>query len=98
MGDGMVTQRHGVSVRVATVEDAEAIRSIYNYEVTHTVATFDLVPRSIEDQEQWIASRTGAFATVVATLGDVDPNEPPIVVGFGALSPYREPRCVPHQR
>ena len=39
-----------VIIRHATEADAEAIRQIYNYEVEHETATFDLVPRSLEDQ------------------------------------------------
>jgi len=72
-----------LSIRLATAADAEAIRAIYNHEVLRTAATFDLVPRSIEDQRHWIADRTGAFAAIVAVEGDV-------VVGFGSLSPYKE--------
>lgn len=72
-----------VEVRPALLYDAERIRAIYNYEVTHTTATFDLVPRSIEDQRGWLADRSGAFAVIVAVAsGDV--------VGFAALSPYKE--------
>jgi L-amino acid N-acyltransferase len=76
-----------VTVRLATLVDAEQIRGIYNYEVTNTVATFDLVPRSLVDQQQWIADRNGAFAAIVA----VDPaDEHGDVVAFGSLSPYKE--------
>lgn len=72
-----------VEVRPALLYDAERIRAIYNYEVTHTTATFDLLPRSIEDQRGWLADRSGAFAAIVAVAnGDV--------VGFAALSPYKE--------
>lgn len=71
------------SIRLATGADAEAIRTIYNHEVMHTTATFDLVPRSLGDQQQWIAARSGAFAALVAVDDDV-------VVGFGSLSPYKE--------
>jgi len=74
-------------MRLATVVDAEQIRTIYNHEVLHTVATFDLVPRSLEEQQAWLADRSGAFAALVA----VDPTDPEgEVVGFGALSPYKE--------
>ena len=71
------------SIRLAAGPDAEAIRTIYNHEVMHTTATFDLVPRSIGDQRLWIAARSGAFAALVAVHEDV-------VVGFGSLSPYKE--------
>jgi phosphinothricin acetyltransferase len=73
-----------VSLRLATVADAEQIREIYNHEVMHTVATFDLVPRTLAEQQEWLAARSGAFATIVAVTEDGE------VVGFGALSPYKE--------
>jgi phosphinothricin acetyltransferase len=72
-------------LRLAVAADAEQIRTIYNHEVVHTAATFDLVPRSLADQQAWLAARSGAFAAIVAVDsagGDV--------VGFGALSPYKE--------
>ena len=72
-----------ISIRHAEEHDAEAIRSIYNYEVEHETATFDLVPRSLEDQLDWQRVRTGAFCVYVAELDGE-------VVGFGALSPYKE--------
>ena len=76
-----------ISLRLATVADAEQIRAMYNYEVTHTTATFDLVPRSLPDQQQWLAARSGAFSAVVA----VDAADAEVeVIGFAALSPYKE--------
>ncbi|CAN5627020.1 GNAT family N-acetyltransferase [soil metagenome] len=76
-----------ILLRLATVADAEQIREIYNHEVQNTTATFDLVPRSLADQQQWLSDRSGAFATLVAVEGLV-PNQ--IIVGFGALSAYKE--------
>jgi L-amino acid N-acyltransferase len=84
---GAVTSERspGVTIRPATVADAGAIMEIYNREVTQTTATFDLVPRSLEQQQAWITDRSGAFAAIVA----VD-DESRRVVGFAALSPYKE--------
>jgi L-amino acid N-acyltransferase YncA len=73
-----------VSIRLATIDDAEAVRSIYNVEVESQTSTFDLTPRSIEEQRNWLAERSGAFSAVVATL------ETGEVVGFAALSPYKD--------
>jgi L-amino acid N-acyltransferase len=70
-------------VRAATLDDAEAIRSIYNLEVETSTATMDLVPRSAEAQRAWLADRSGAFATVVAVAGTD-------VLGYAALSPYKD--------
>jgi L-amino acid N-acyltransferase len=75
----------GIRLRAATVEDAAAIREIYNYEVENTTATFDLVPRSLEDQRTWLTDRSGAFAAVVATDPDTG-----ALLGFASLSPYKE--------
>lgn len=84
MGQG---RSDSITLRLASLGDAEQIRQIYNHEVTSTTATFDLVPRSLQDQQRWIADRNGAFAAVVA----VDPlDERGEVVGFGSLSPYKE--------
>ena len=57
--------------------------AIYNVEVQNHTSTFDLVPRTLEDQRRWIAERSGAFAAVVASIDDE-------VVGFASLSPYKE--------
>ena len=69
--------------RLATFEDAEAIRVIYNKEVLGSTVTFDLVPRSPEDQLAWMDEHSGAHPAVVA----VDDHD--VVCGFGSLSPYR---------
>jgi L-amino acid N-acyltransferase len=73
-----------LAVRLAAISDAEAIRTIYNLEVTTATSTFDLVPRSRGDQETWLAARSGAFSAVVAVDGSDE------VVGFASLSPYKE--------
>jgi len=73
-----------VSLRAAQVSDAEAIADIYNYEVEHSTATFDLVPRSVEAQREWIAARRGAFSALVADDAAAG------VIGFAALSTYRD--------
>jgi L-amino acid N-acyltransferase len=70
-------------IRLATLDDAAAIRAIYNLEVETSTATFDLVGRSLEDQRTWIAARQGVFSAVVA-------DEAGEVVGFASLSPYKE--------
>jgi L-amino acid N-acyltransferase YncA len=73
-----------MEVRLANSTDAEAIRDIYNVEVTESTNTFDLVPRTSEQQHAWLAEHAGAHPAIVA-LGD-DAK----VVGYGSLSPYKE--------
>jgi L-amino acid N-acyltransferase len=73
-----------VDVRLARLDDAEAIRAIYNVEIAG-VATFDLVERTLEDQQRWLGAHSGAHPAVVA----VDPASD-VVVAFGSLSPFRD--------
>jgi L-amino acid N-acyltransferase YncA len=72
-----------MEIRLARVSDAEALRQIYNAEVTGTTVTFDLVPRTLADQEAWLEQRSGAHAVIVAERDDE-------VIGFASLSPYRD--------
>jgi L-amino acid N-acyltransferase YncA len=75
-----------LTIRLAEPADAEAIRTIYNVEVLDETSTFDLVPRSLADQEAWLADRSGAFSAIVAVDTTADGDT---VVGFAALSPYK---------
>ena len=74
----------GFTVRLAERRDAEAIRAIYNVEVAEATATFDLVPRTLDEQVDWIAGHSGAHPAIVAT------DETGEVVGFASLSPFKE--------
>jgi phosphinothricin acetyltransferase len=90
--------------RLATNEDSEAIRAIYNIEVVRSNVTFDLVPRTPEDQLVWLAEHRGAHPAIVAVVEDDDvrggggsggaggsggDGGSGEVVGFASLSPYR---------
>lgn len=77
-----VVAMSSVVTRLARLDDAEALRQIYNVEVQTTTVTFDILPRSLEDQREWLAARSGAHAVVVAEDGDE-------VIGFASLSPWR---------
>jgi phosphinothricin acetyltransferase len=70
-------------LRLVERRDAEAIRSIYNVEVADSTVTFDMVPRTIDEQVAWIDEHSGGHPAIVAVDGDV-------VVGFGSLSVWRE--------
>ena len=72
-----------MQIRLAQHDDSEAIRQIYNLEVSTSTVTFDLVPRTAADQLQWLEARSGAHAVIVA---EVDGE----VVGFASLSPFRD--------
>ena len=71
-----------MEIRRAVPEDAEAIRAIYNNEVTNSLVTLDLIPRSQAEQRHWIAEHSGVYPAIVAVINDN-------VCGFASLSPYR---------
>ena len=83
-----------VRTRPVEIDDASALLAIYNPEVTGTTVTFDLVPRTIEEQEDWIGRHQGAHRAIVAVVDD-DPSighagaRGERVVGFASFGPYR---------
>jgi phosphinothricin acetyltransferase len=70
-------------IRLVERRDAEAIRAIYNPEVQESTVTFDLVPRTLEDQLAWIDEHSGGHPAIVAVSDD------DVVAGFASLTPYR---------
>jgi L-amino acid N-acyltransferase len=83
---GSVSGASGISVRRAIESDAEAIAAIYNDAVLHTVATFDLEPRSLDAQRGWLREHTDPYAVFVA-------QGPSGVVGWASLSRWSERRA-----
>ncbi len=71
-----------MQVRPVEPRDADATRAIYNLEVLETTVTFDLVPRSLEDQTRWIEHHSGAHPAIVAVEGET-------ILGFASLSRFR---------
>jgi phosphinothricin acetyltransferase len=72
----------GVTTRSAERRDAAAMREIYNREVVDSTVTFDMVPRSLDDQVAWIDAHSGGHPAIVAVDGDDR------IVGFGSLSAF----------
>ena len=73
-----------MKVRLAKLADAAEIADIYNHEVLSGVATFDLVPKSLEEQREWLRDRSGALPCIVAV------DEDGAVTGWACLSKYRD--------
>ena len=76
-----------VRIRLAERRDAAGIRTIYNHYVAESTALFDMVPRTLDEQVQWIDEHSGAHPAVVASSDGEDAADH--VVGFGSLSPFR---------
>ena len=84
-----------IRTRLAAPGDADAIRAIYNVEVLGSTNTFDMVPRTPDEQVAWLDEHRGVHPAIVAvegagvTRGHVGADGE-IVLGFGSLSVYRE--------
>ena len=73
-----------MQIRPAELSDAPAIMAIYNPVVQTSTATFDLTPRTLEQQRAWLEDRSGARIVLVAVDDEGE------VAGYAALSPYRD--------
>jgi phosphinothricin acetyltransferase len=68
-----------LTIRDAVQEDLEPITEIYNDAIRKTVATFDTVPKSIDEQRAWFAAHGAKYPLVVAELDRR-------IVGWASLS------------
>jgi len=68
-------------VRKAKMSDLKSITEIYNDAVKNTVATFDLKPRTVEEQKIWFKQHGSNNPIIVA-------EENGVIVGWAALSKY----------
>src|SRR5262249_5258295 len=68
-------------IRAAERRDAESIRAIYNHYVNQSTALFDMVPRTLDEQVQWIDEHSGGHPALVAELDG-------LIVGCGSLSAF----------
>jgi len=79
--------------RLVEAADAEALMAIYNTEVLETTVTFDVNPRELSEQLEWIAEHQGAHLGLVAIEPDATEGlrgaRGEVVLGFAAIGPYR---------
>ena len=80
--------------RLVEPDDASALLAIYNPEVIETTVSFDLVPRSVDEQLAWIDEHRGTHPCIVAINEDDDLGEVGArgerVLGFASVSSFRE--------
>ena len=72
-------------IRKAIPADIESIATIYNEAIREGGFTGDLEPLSIENRQAWYRDHQDPYAIFVTVLDDS-------VVGYAALSPYRQGR------
>jgi phosphinothricin acetyltransferase len=83
----------GVHTRPVERADASAIAAIYNPEVIETTVTFDIMPRTLEEQEEWIDDHLGTHPCIVAVNDEDDLGEIGArgerILGFAVVTPFR---------
>src|SRR5260370_343215 len=72
-----------MQARAATLNDTEAIASIYNEGIADRIATFETQPRSSKDIESWFVGKHPVV--VVEDSGNI--------IAFASTSPYRARAC-----
>ncbi|MDO5416961.1 MAG: GNAT family N-acetyltransferase [Lachnospiraceae bacterium] len=73
-----------MKIRTAEASDVPKLLDIYNYEVLHGTATFDIHPKTLEERMVWFREHNvdNHPLIVAETEGQV--------AGYASLSPYRE--------
>ncbi len=69
-------------IRRAQEEDLLQLNSIYNWAVEHTVATFDLEPRSLDLAQAWYELHQDPYYPLYVITVDEE------TAGWGSLSPF----------
>jgi phosphinothricin acetyltransferase len=72
-----------LTIRSAALADIPAITEIYNEAILTTTATFDTVPKSVDDRRAWFLAHGARHPVSVAELSGV-------VTGWAALSPWSD--------
>ncbi len=72
-----------MKIRDATMDDAEAIRTIYNDAVINTTAVFDYVPREPQAQRDWLQMKVDQKLPVLVA------EDAGMVVGYSSYGQFR---------
>ncbi|MDY3553846.1 GNAT family N-acetyltransferase [Gemmata sp. JC717] len=73
------------TIRLATADDLDAIRAIYNYYVERSTCTYQIEPDTAAERAAWFRDRSAKYPATVAERDGA-------VIGWGALSPWKS-RC-----
>jgi len=73
-----------IAIRDATMQDAEAIRAIYNDAVINTTAIFDYTPREPQAQRDWMQMKADQKLPVLVAT-----DETGSVVGYSSFGAFR---------
>jgi phosphinothricin acetyltransferase len=69
------------TIRLASIDDLEAIRTIYNEGIEDRIATLETEPKSSQDMVRWWTERDRRYMVLVASTS-ID------VLGWASLNPF----------
>lgn len=72
-----------MNIRTSIISDVPSILVIYNEAVLNTVATFDTVPRTLEQQKEWFGQHSPTYPVLVA-------EEKGLIIGWASLNRYSD--------
>lgn len=72
-----------INIRPAKIEDLKFIVKIYNEAILTTTATFDLEPKTEEQQREWFQRRGDKNPILIAEQNDV-------IIGWASLNQYSD--------
>ena len=70
-------------IRTATADDLATINAIYNHYVLHSTATYQTVPSTEQEREDWFKAHGERHPVIVAEIGGE-------VTGWGSLSKFHQ--------
>lgn len=70
-----------MEIRKAKIEDVEEMLAIYNDEIVHGVATFDIQEKTVEEWKQWFLAHQGSKVILVCEIENH-------IAGYASLSEY----------
>jgi L-amino acid N-acyltransferase YncA len=74
-----------LTIRKATLADLGQITEIYNDTIEKTTATFDIEPKTLEEQESWFGNHDASHPVLIA-------EEDGLIVAWASLSQWSD-RC-----
>lgn len=75
-------------LRLATVDDLDAINRIYNHYVPESTTTYDVAATTMAERRQWFEGRADCHPVTVVVEHDANTGAE-VVAGWGSLHPFR---------
>jgi len=78
----------GIEIREARKEDLAGIFQIYNYEILNSTATFDQIPKTVVEQEEFFNQHDKLIYPIFVAERKAEKKDSTEIVGWGRLRPW----------